>query len=142
VESVEQWLRSHGATVSGRSSAGDWVHVTVPVSRAEKMLGTKVSLYYLTSICTKQCTSLFFSITSTVTHLVLILFAPNHMRYHVRSTPMSTSFSQPHSLVVLMNGAHRSLHLRLRSVHRQSLSFLSLRKRTSNRFLKKQRGKS
>ncbi|KAG8712539.1 hypothetical protein FRC11_014906, partial [Ceratobasidium sp. 423] len=41
VESVEQWLRSHGVQVSGRSSAGDWIHVTVPVSRAENMLGTK-----------------------------------------------------------------------------------------------------
>ncbi|CAE6432120.1 unnamed protein product [Rhizoctonia solani] len=49
VESVEQWLRSHGATVSGRSSAGDWVHVTVPVSRAEKMLGTKYNIYRHTS---------------------------------------------------------------------------------------------
>ncbi|CCO36171.1 tripeptidyl-peptidase I [Rhizoctonia solani AG-1 IB] len=49
VESVEQWLRSHGATVSGRSSAGDWVHVIVPVSRAEKMLGTKYNIYRHTS---------------------------------------------------------------------------------------------
>ncbi|KAF8699672.1 Subtilisin-like protein, partial [Rhizoctonia solani] len=49
VESVEQWLRSHGATVSGRSSAGDWIHVTVPVSRAEKMLGTKYNIYRHTS---------------------------------------------------------------------------------------------
>ncbi|QRW22865.1 tripeptidyl-peptidase I [Rhizoctonia solani] len=49
VESVEKWLRSHGATVSGRSSAGDWIHVTVPVSRAEKMLGTKYNIYRHTS---------------------------------------------------------------------------------------------
>ncbi|CAE6421473.1 unnamed protein product [Rhizoctonia solani] len=49
VESVEQWLRSHGAQVSGRSSAGDWIYVTVPVSRAEKMLGTKYNVYRHTS---------------------------------------------------------------------------------------------
>ncbi|CAE6473904.1 unnamed protein product [Rhizoctonia solani] len=49
VESVEQWLQSHGAKVSGRSSAGDWIHVTVPVSRAEQMLGTKYNVYRHTS---------------------------------------------------------------------------------------------
>ncbi|CAE6448007.1 unnamed protein product [Rhizoctonia solani] len=48
-ETVEQWLRSHNVKVSGRSSAGDWIHVTVPVSRAEKMLGTKYNIYRHTS---------------------------------------------------------------------------------------------
>ncbi|CAE7219215.1 unnamed protein product [Rhizoctonia solani] len=49
IESVEQWLRSHSVHVSGRSSAGDWIHVTVPVSRAEKMLGNKYNIYRHTS---------------------------------------------------------------------------------------------
>ncbi|EUC55873.1 tripeptidyl-peptidase, partial [Rhizoctonia solani AG-3 Rhs1AP] len=48
-ESVEQWLRSHGVQISGRSSAGDWIHATVPVSRAEKMLGNKYNVYRHTS---------------------------------------------------------------------------------------------
>lgn len=42
VKTVEKWLDSHGVKVTGRSVSGDWVHVTVPVSRAEKMLNTRV----------------------------------------------------------------------------------------------------
>lgn len=44
VSSVEKWLETHGATISERSSSGDWLHVTVPVARAEQMLNTRVRL--------------------------------------------------------------------------------------------------
>ncbi|KAB5591885.1 Tripeptidyl-peptidase I [Ceratobasidium theobromae] len=49
VQSVEGWLDSHGVAVVGRSSAGDWIHVTIPVSRAEQMLNTKYNIYRHTS---------------------------------------------------------------------------------------------
>lgn len=44
VREVESWLGSHGIDLEGegveRSSAGDWIHLLVPVELAEKMLGT------------------------------------------------------------------------------------------------------
>ncbi|QRW10121.1 tripeptidyl-peptidase I [Ceratobasidium sp. AG-Ba] len=49
VKTVEKWLDSHGVKVTGRSLSGDWVHVTVPVSRAEKMLNTRYNVYRHTS---------------------------------------------------------------------------------------------
>ncbi|KAG8739823.1 hypothetical protein FRC10_005084 [Ceratobasidium sp. 414] len=45
VETVEEWLDAHGVKISGRSSAGDWLHVRVPVARAEKMLNTRYNVY-------------------------------------------------------------------------------------------------
>ncbi|KAF8599999.1 subtilisin-like protein [Ceratobasidium sp. AG-I] len=49
VSSVEKWLDTHGATISERSSSGDWLHVTVPVARAEQMLNTRYNVYRHTS---------------------------------------------------------------------------------------------
>ncbi|KAG9079042.1 hypothetical protein FS749_008892 [Ceratobasidium sp. UAMH 11750] len=45
VETVEEWLDAHGVKISARSSAGDWLHVRVPVARAEKMLNTRYNVY-------------------------------------------------------------------------------------------------
>ncbi|KAG9076897.1 hypothetical protein FS749_011281, partial [Ceratobasidium sp. UAMH 11750] len=41
VNAVEDWLGAHGVKVTERSAAGDWLHVLVPVARAEKMLNTR-----------------------------------------------------------------------------------------------------
>ncbi|KAG9091409.1 hypothetical protein FS749_016577 [Ceratobasidium sp. UAMH 11750] len=49
VKTVENWLDTHGAKVTSRSSAGDWLHVTVPVARAEQMLNTRYHVYRHTS---------------------------------------------------------------------------------------------
>ncbi|KAJ7437142.1 peptidase S8/S53 domain-containing protein [Mycena galericulata] len=44
VESVTQWLSSHGIEEEdiGQSAAGDWVTISIPVSLAEKMLDTAI----------------------------------------------------------------------------------------------------
>ncbi|KAG8716005.1 hypothetical protein FRC09_016123 [Ceratobasidium sp. 395] len=49
VKTVEEWLNAHGVKVTGRSSAGDWLHARVPVARAERMLNTRYSVYRHTS---------------------------------------------------------------------------------------------
>ncbi|KAG8713176.1 hypothetical protein FRC09_019001 [Ceratobasidium sp. 395] len=49
VKSVEGWLNAHGVKVTARSTAGDWLHVTVPVARAEQMLNTRYNVYRHTS---------------------------------------------------------------------------------------------
>ncbi|KAG8735912.1 hypothetical protein FRC10_010012 [Ceratobasidium sp. 414] len=49
VETVEKWLNTHGVNVTSRSAAGDWLHVTVPVARAEQMLNTRYNVYRHTS---------------------------------------------------------------------------------------------
>ncbi|KAG8746061.1 hypothetical protein FRC10_006164 [Ceratobasidium sp. 414] len=49
VEIVEKWLDTHNAKVTRRSPAGDWLHVTVPVARAEQMLNTRYNVYRHTS---------------------------------------------------------------------------------------------
>ncbi|QRV80026.1 tripeptidyl-peptidase I [Ceratobasidium sp. AG-Ba] len=49
VNSVERWLNAHEVKITGRSPAGDWIHVLVPVKRAEKMLNTRYNVYRHTS---------------------------------------------------------------------------------------------
>ncbi|KAG9076070.1 hypothetical protein FS749_012190, partial [Ceratobasidium sp. UAMH 11750] len=48
-KAVEKWLDTHGIKVTSRSPAGDWLHVTVPVARAEQMLNTRYNVYRHTS---------------------------------------------------------------------------------------------
>lgn len=45
---VEEWLNRHDVDPSAvqRSSAGDWLSLSVPVSQAEHMLGTKYSIFF------------------------------------------------------------------------------------------------
>jgi tripeptidyl-peptidase-1 len=47
IDAVHSWLDAHGIDISslGRSAAGDWLSVTVPVSIAEKMLDTTYNVY-------------------------------------------------------------------------------------------------
>ncbi|KIJ54289.1 hypothetical protein M422DRAFT_201377 [Sphaerobolus stellatus SS14] len=47
VDAVEEWLRSHDIDPSAcdRTTAGDWLHVTVPVSKAEAMLNAKYQVF-------------------------------------------------------------------------------------------------
>ncbi|KAG6828489.1 hypothetical protein H0H92_007804 [Tricholoma furcatifolium] len=47
VNAVDKWLRSHGIPDSDvvRSSAGDWLSLTLPVSLVEKMLDTKYHVW-------------------------------------------------------------------------------------------------
>ncbi|GLB34137.1 putative protein CC1G_01435 Coprinopsis cinerea okayama7 130 [Lyophyllum shimeji] len=47
VDAVDEWLESHGIKQSDlvRSPAKDWVTLTIPISLAEKMLGTKYSVW-------------------------------------------------------------------------------------------------
>ncbi|KIP08279.1 hypothetical protein PHLGIDRAFT_88390 [Phlebiopsis gigantea 11061_1 CR5-6] len=47
VDQVEQWLESHGLSRDSisRSSAGDWLRVKVPVSKAEEMLNTEYHIW-------------------------------------------------------------------------------------------------
>ncbi|KAJ7437141.1 tripeptidyl peptidase A [Mycena galericulata] len=47
VDSVTQWLSSHGIEEEdiGRSAAGDWLTIRIPVSLAEKMLDTKYHVW-------------------------------------------------------------------------------------------------
>ncbi|KAG9079043.1 hypothetical protein FS749_008893, partial [Ceratobasidium sp. UAMH 11750] len=49
VNAVEDWLGAHGVKVTERSAAGDWLHILVPVARAEKMLNTRYNVYRHTS---------------------------------------------------------------------------------------------
>ncbi|KAG8766361.1 hypothetical protein FRC12_006930 [Ceratobasidium sp. 428] len=49
VKTVQDWLDTHGVQVTGRSPAGDWLHVRVPVKRAEQMLNTRYNVYRHTS---------------------------------------------------------------------------------------------
>ncbi|KDN38296.1 hypothetical protein RSAG8_09595, partial [Rhizoctonia solani AG-8 WAC10335] len=91
VESVDKWIRSHGARVSGRSSAGDWIHVTVPVSRAEKMLGTKYNVYRHTSgahIVRSESYALPRSLDS---HIDLVQPTTYFGRHNERRAPESSS---------------------------------------------------
>ncbi|KAJ1304004.1 hypothetical protein OPQ81_008412 [Rhizoctonia solani] len=91
VESVEKWLQLHGVEISERSSAGDWIYVTVPVSRAEKMLGTKYNVYRHTSgahIIRSESYSLPRSLDS---HIDVIQPTTYFGRINERSTPESSS---------------------------------------------------
>ncbi|KAI0080806.1 tripeptidyl peptidase A [Panus rudis PR-1116 ss-1] len=45
VESVTEWLASHGVTNLNRSPAGDWIKVHIPVSLAEEMLDTEYHIW-------------------------------------------------------------------------------------------------
>lgn len=47
VHAVDGWLRDHGIEPAscGRTTAGDWLHVTVPVSKAESMFNTKYKVF-------------------------------------------------------------------------------------------------
>ncbi|KAG9124088.1 hypothetical protein FRC07_012889 [Ceratobasidium sp. 392] len=49
VKSVEEWLSGHDVRITGRSSAGDWLHTRIPVGRAEQMLNTRYNVYRHTS---------------------------------------------------------------------------------------------
>ncbi|KAJ7174055.1 family S53 protease [Mycena crocata] len=42
---VQGWLSSHGLTASSSSSAGDWLSLTVPVSKANEMLAAKYETF-------------------------------------------------------------------------------------------------
>lgn len=48
VDLVEEWLNHHDVDPNAvqRSSAGDWLSLSVPVSQAESMLGTKYSIFF------------------------------------------------------------------------------------------------
>jgi tripeptidyl-peptidase I len=47
VDAVEEWLRTHDIDPSScdRTTAGDWLHVTVPVSKAETMFNAKYQVF-------------------------------------------------------------------------------------------------
>ncbi|KAG5639668.1 hypothetical protein H0H81_005851 [Sphagnurus paluster] len=51
IDAVNEWLESHGIKESDiiRSPAKDWVTLTIPISLAEKMLGTKYNIWRHTS---------------------------------------------------------------------------------------------
>jgi len=57
VAAVDAWLASHNIK-SGvkRSPAGDWLFVSVPVARAEKMLNTRVGYVFSLSKATPPVT--------------------------------------------------------------------------------------
>ncbi|KAF8322236.1 subtilisin-like protein [Clavulina sp. PMI_390] len=44
-DAVNSWLDSHGVTSEKITPAGDWISVTVPVSKAEEMLNTQYDVY-------------------------------------------------------------------------------------------------
>ncbi|CUA75752.1 tripeptidyl-peptidase I [Rhizoctonia solani] len=80
VESVEQWLQSHGVAVSGRSSAGDWIHVTVPYNIYRHTSGAH--------IVRSESYALPRSLDS---HIDLVQPTTYFGRINERSTPESTS---------------------------------------------------
>ncbi|KAF2862115.1 tripeptidyl peptidase-like protein [Piedraia hortae CBS 480.64] len=45
VEKVESWLSQNGVTPASHSASKDWIHIVVPVSKAEELLKTKYKTF-------------------------------------------------------------------------------------------------
>ncbi len=43
---MQEWLSSNGLTATTDSPAGDWLMVTVPVEKANELLGADYQTYY------------------------------------------------------------------------------------------------
>lgn len=68
VDLVEAWLNHHDVDPSAvqRSSAGDWLSLSVPVSQAEHMLGTKYSVFFNPSTSTYLVRTTSYSLPKAI----------------------------------------------------------------------------
>ncbi|KAJ6622550.1 family S53 protease [Mycena sp. CBHHK59/15] len=85
VAAVQAWLSSHGLTANTSSSAGDWLAVTVPVSKANEMLSAKYETFKHISSGKTYARTLSYSLPADVADFV----------EHIHPT---TTFNNPLSL--------------------------------------------
>ncbi|CAK5270750.1 unnamed protein product [Mycena citricolor] len=82
---VSEWLSSHGLTSTTLSPSGDWISVTVPVSKANELLAANYHVFTHTSSGTESIRTLEYSI-------------PAALKDHIRVVTPTTSFSGPRPL--------------------------------------------
>lgn len=95
-EAVKVWLEAHGLTdddVVHRTGGGDWVTVRVSVHQAERMLGTKYSVYHHPRSGEKVVRTLAYSLPREL-HSHIDVVAPTTYFGTMRSM-RATSFLQP-----------------------------------------------
>jgi len=95
VAAVEDWLRSHDIEPSGcdRTTGGDWLHVPVPVSKAESMFNTKYQVYRHKETGEYTVRSLSWSLPRKV-HSHIDVIEPTTMFGRLRKMK-ATSFLMP-----------------------------------------------
>ncbi|KIJ54290.1 hypothetical protein M422DRAFT_775435 [Sphaerobolus stellatus SS14] len=100
VSAVEEWLRSHDIDPSAcdRTTAGDWLHVTVPVSKAEVMLNAKYQVFRHKVSGDYSARTLSWSLPRKV-HSHIDVIEPTTMFGRLRKMK-ATSFLMPDAPVV------------------------------------------
>lgn len=73
VTAVKDWLSSNGLTATTISPAGDWLSVSVPVSKANSLLGAHFSVFTDQNTGTQAVRTLSYSIPASLQgHIQLI----------------------------------------------------------------------
>lgn len=92
---MEAWLLHHGIEPSSlqRSPAGDWLHLTVSVAQAERMLDTKYRVFYNPSEDAYIVRTTSYSLPSAI-HSHVALITPTTYFGNMRKMK-ATSFLQP-----------------------------------------------
>ncbi|CAK5270748.1 unnamed protein product [Mycena citricolor] len=86
---VSEWLSSNGLSSTLVSPSGDWISVSVPVSKANELLGADYRVFTHTASGTESIRTLEYSI-------------PAALKDHVRVVTPTTSFSGSRSLPRVM----------------------------------------
>lgn len=63
---VNEWLQSNGLTATTITPAGDWLAVSMPVSKANAMLGAQFSTFTHTQTGAQNVRTLAYSIPSAL----------------------------------------------------------------------------
>ena len=92
---VEDWLLYHGVSPSAieRSPAGDWLKLTIPVSKAERMLNAKYNVYHRPASADYVVRTTSYSLPSAL-HSHIAVVTPTTYFGSLRKMK-STSFLQP-----------------------------------------------
>ncbi|CAK5271630.1 unnamed protein product [Mycena citricolor] len=92
---VSEWLSSHGLSSTRVSPSGDWISVSVPVSKANELLGAKYQVFTHTASGIESIRTLEYSI-------------PAALKDHIRVITPTTSFSGPRPLPPVMSVRSKS----------------------------------
>ncbi|KAF7298358.1 Subtilisin-like protein [Mycena kentingensis (nom. inval.)] len=79
---VSEWLADHGITASPASAAGDWISISVPVEKANTLLGADFSVFSHTDTGVESIRTLEYSI-------------PASLQPHIKVVTPTTSFVTP-----------------------------------------------
>ena len=110
MELVKDWLEHHGVDPNAvsRSTAGDWLTVSLPVSLAEAMLDAKYSVYHKPSEDVYLVRTTSYALPAVLQEHVNVIAPTTHFG---QMRPMrATSSSSPSSLAISQDEAKNQLN--------------------------------